>query len=103
MEAAPEDRLAEDELISQMSSVYYLHLHKDVILTCRSRRTLTLAGMDTTSNALCRIFHLLALHPEVQNKLRREIVESCDDHALSYNELMELPYLDAVIRETLRV
>ena len=63
--------------------------------------------MDTTSNALARILHQLALHPEVQEKLRQELVRARDDGAgslrdLDYDEVMELPYLDAVCRETLR-
>lgn len=63
--------------------------------------------MDTTSNALARIFHLLSTHPEVQQKLRDEIIQARDDGTgklrdLEYDEVMELPYLDAVCRETLR-
>ncbi|KAI9069463.1 cytochrome P450 [Trametes sanguinea] len=88
MNAADEDRLTDDELVAQVS-------------------TLVLAAMDTTSNALARILHQLALHPEVQQKLREEIVRARDDGTgelrdLEYDEVMELPYLDAVCRETLR-
>ena len=68
-------------------------------------RTFILAGMDTTSNALSRIFHLLAAHPDVQEKLRAEIVEAQggDRSDIPYDDLVKLPYLDAVCRETLRV
>lgn len=62
--------------------------------------------MDTTSNALCRIFHLLVEHPDVQERLRREIVEAReqnDGNDLPYDTLVHLPYLDALCRETLRV
>ncbi|OSD02143.1 cytochrome P450 [Trametes coccinea BRFM310] len=88
MNAADEDRLTDEELIAQVS-------------------TLVVAAMDTTSNALARIFHQLALHPEVQQKLREEIIRARDDGTgelrdLEYDEVMELPYLDAVCRETLR-
>ena len=63
--------------------------------------------MDTTSNALSRILNQLAMHPEVQEKLREELVRARDDGAgslrdLGYDEVMELLYLDAVCRETLR-
>ena len=63
--------------------------------------------MDTTSNALARILYQLAQHPDVQQKLREEVMEARDDGTgslrdLDYNEVMELPYLDAVCRETLR-
>lgn len=61
--------------------------------------------MDTTSNALSRILHLLALHPDVQQKLRAEIVEAQggDYSDIPYDDLVKLPFLDAVCRETLRV
>ncbi|KAJ6548741.1 cytochrome P450 [Mycena capillaripes] len=59
------------------------------------------AGTDTTSSALNRIIHLLALHPEVQAKLRAELMGIKEP--LSHDELVALPYLDAVIRETLRL
>ncbi|OJT02021.1 Cytochrome P450 3A24 [Trametes pubescens] len=88
MRAAEEDRLSDEEVVAQVS-------------------TLVLAAMDTTSNALARIFHQLCLHPDVQQKLREEIIQARDDGTgklrdLDYDEVMELPYLDAVCRETLR-
>ncbi|KAI0781533.1 cytochrome P450 [Trametes elegans] len=88
MAASEEDRLPDEEVVAQVS-------------------TFVLAGMDTTSNALARILHLLTLHPAVQDKVREEIVRARDDGTgtlkdLDYDEVMELPYLDAVCRETLR-
>ena len=62
--------------------------------------------MDTTSGALARILHLLSTHQDVQNKLRQEIIDARDRHGpgnFDYNELFNLPYLDAVCRETLRL
>lgn len=40
--------------------------------------------------------------PEVQTKLREELL-SVDTVTPSMDDLMSLPYLDAVVRETLRV
>ena len=62
-----------------------------------------LAGTDTTSSALARILDLLAHHPEVQEKLRDEIREARCGKDLPYDELTNLPYLEAVCRETLRL
>ena len=60
--------------------------------------------MDTTSNALAITLLLLAEHPEIQDKLRNEILESSDSSQdIDYDLLVSLPYLDAVCRETLRV
>lgn len=67
--------------------------------------TLIFTATDTTSGALARLLHLLAQHPDVQEKLRFEVVnafETCDSN-LDYDGVSALPYLDAVIKETLRV
>lgn len=62
------------------------------------------AGTDTSATAMARAFHLLSEHPEVQNKLRHEILEANSDGSrLDYDGLHALPYLDAVCRETLRL
>ena len=66
--------------------------------------TLIFAAMDTTSSALARILHLLSTNLDVQNKLRQEIVEARSRNGnLEYDDLVALPYLDAVCRETLRM
>ncbi|KAJ3783409.1 cytochrome P450 [Lentinula aff. detonsa] len=57
-------------------------------------------------SAMSRILHLLAHHPKVQDKLRAEIAAARTERGgsqLSYDELVGLPYLDAVCRETLRL
>ena len=59
--------------------------------------------MDTTANATSRLLHLLATYPDVQIKLRNEILDAHPGTEVSYDQIMELPYLDAVCRETLRV
>ena len=71
----------------------------------RVSRTFILAGMDTTSHALSRILHLIAQNPSVQDKLRNELQTATAGGTadLDYDGLMNLPYLDAVCRETLRV
>ncbi|KAJ8692686.1 hypothetical protein PTI98_009979 [Pleurotus ostreatus] len=68
-------------------------------------RTLTFAAVDTTSGALGRTLHLLSEHPEVQAKVREEIRTAKEKFGgdLPYDELVSLPYLDAVCRETLRL
>ncbi|KAG5637792.1 hypothetical protein H0H81_003184 [Sphagnurus paluster] len=65
---------------------------------------LIFAAMDTTSNALSRTLHILAQHPEVQEKLRQEIREAREQYGkIPHDELVALPYLDAICRETLRL
>ncbi|KAI5116715.1 hypothetical protein M0805_003227 [Coniferiporia weirii] len=74
--------------------------------------TLIFAAQDTTSSALTRILHLLASRPAAQARLRTEIRQAqCSEETASvsakeewdYDALMHLPYLDAVVRETLRL
>ena len=66
-----------------------------------------LAGMDTTANSLARILQLLAENPDVQERLRDEITHAVEAYGignrLEFDKLMELPYMDAICRETLRV
>ena len=68
---------------------------------------MVLAGMDTTANSLARALQILAERQDVQEKLRQEILHAIetDGHngTLDYDKIMELPYLEAVCRETLRV
>lgn len=49
------------------------------------------------------MFQVLADHPDVQKQLRAEVVAVHAQGDLSYAELMALPLLDAVCRETLRM
>ncbi|KAJ6561525.1 cytochrome P450 [Mycena vulgaris] len=63
--------------------------------------TLVFTATDTTSGAISRLLHLLAQHPEVQDKLFEEI--SAHEEEPDCDTLSSLPYMDAVIRETLRV
>lgn len=64
-----------------------------------------MAGTDTTSSGLTQILQSLAQYPDIQEKLRSEIeqvqVEHGDD--IPYNVLVELPYMDAICRESLRL
>jgi cytochrome P450 len=61
------------------------------------------AANDTTSGALSRVFELLALHPNIQTKLREELENANADAYLDYDQLMSLPLLDAICKETLRL
>ncbi|KAF9235972.1 cytochrome P450 [Melanogaster broomeanus] len=64
--------------------------------------TFLIVGHETTSTATTWALHQLALAPEIQIKLRDELI-SVDTETLSMDDLMALPYLDAVVKETLRV
>ncbi|XP_055932274.1 cytochrome P450 3A41-like isoform X2 [Argiope bruennichi] len=58
-----------------------------------------LAGYETTATALAFTFYLLIKHPEIQEKLYKEI-EKMEDS--SYSSVQNLQYLDQVFSESLR-
>jgi len=61
------------------------------------------AGHETTSGALASAFYALAAHSEIQDKLRAEL-RNCPTGDQPGAEVLEkLPYLDAFVRETLRL
>lgn len=92
------ERLADAELLGQMNVMVF-------------------AGLDTTTSALSRCVYLLAKNPLAQARLRseiRDVTRSMQDDSslfehddpplhLSYDTLMNLPFLDGVVRETLRL
>ncbi|XP_011025604.1 PREDICTED: cytochrome P450 78A7-like [Populus euphratica] len=63
-------------------------------------------GTDTTALLTEWVMAELVLHTEVQEKLRRELDMAVKDRSLSEvtdSEMSKLPYLQAVVKETLRV
>ncbi len=52
---------------------------------------------------MSRVLHLLAQHPEVQERLRAEVIHARDGQDIDYDRLVQLPYLDAVCKETIRM
>lgn len=63
-----------------------------------------LAGFETTSTTLSWTLYSLAAQPEAQNTLFEEITQTCPKGTtLTYDLVSGMPYLDAVINETLRL
>ncbi|KAJ7234370.1 cytochrome P450 [Mycena haematopus] len=86
VQAEDGDRLPDAEVLGQMT-------------------TLIFAATETTATSLARILYLLAQNPDVQDRLRDELSQAKQQDAgdINYDQLMQLPYLDAVCRETLRL
>jgi cytochrome P450 len=86
------EQLTDAELLGQMSVMVF-------------------AGLDTTTSALARCVYLLAQHPRAQARLRSEIRDAMNSSihqniasaGLPYDVLMHLPFLDSVVKETLRL
>ncbi|KAG4444239.1 hypothetical protein IFR05_000336 [Cadophora sp. M221] len=62
------------------------------------------AGSSTTSHTAAFTCWMLTRHPDAQDKLYRELSEAFPDvSSMDIKDTMDLPYLDAVIRETMRM
>lgn len=62
-----------------------------------------IAGRDTTAQALAWTWFFLASYPKVAAKVRKEIAEVCSDRKVQMDDLKKLPYLTAVLNETMRL
>ncbi|KAG7445087.1 cytochrome P450 monooxygenase pc-bph [Guyanagaster necrorhizus] len=65
--------------------------------------TLLVAGSDTTSNTTCAIIYYIARAPSVQEKLCEEIDKHLGSYVATAEQVKNLPYLQAVINEGLRL
>jgi cytochrome P450 len=65
--------------------------------------TFLLAGHETTALALSWTWHLLAQHPEVEQKLHSELDRVLCGRAPAFSDLPALPYTDSVIKESMRL
>lgn len=59
------------------------------------------AGFGTTSTSLAWFIHLMSKHPQVQLKIKQELLPY-DKQRLSVEQLDQLVYLECVLRELLR-
>lgn len=63
-----------------------------------------LAGRDTTASTLSWVIYELSRHPEVVKKLREEILQTIGRNSMpSYEHMKNMPYLKAILNETLRL
>ncbi|XP_076179671.1 putative cytochrome P450 301a1, mitochondrial [Ptiloglossa arizonensis] len=82
-----------------------LALENDTKLATILSLDLFLVGIDTTSNAVASVLYQLALHPDKQDIVYKEVcnVLSDKDTQLAGRHLDQLKYLKACIKETLRM
>lgn len=60
------------------------------------------AGFETSSTTMVNCLFELARNPEIQDKLRSEILKVCGEGNLTYESVSSVEYLNMVIDETLR-
>ena len=92
-EIPPDQRMSDEDILNNVNTVMF-------------------AGTDTSSLTLTWALWLLAKNPEMQDRLREELSTvyrpeafgdlSVDEIDSLYGNISELPYLDKVIKETLR-
>ena len=66
---------------------------------------LYVAGTDTTGHWIAHALHLLLKHPAAKEKLLAEIKETpnLEDEKIDWETLHKMPYLNAILKETLRL
>ena len=65
--------------------------------------TIFFAGHETSAMTMTWLFYLLAQHPDVEMKLRKEMSEVIGDRTPTFADLSRLTYAPKVIQETLRL
>ncbi|WP_054951375.1 cytochrome P450 [Numidum massiliense] len=65
--------------------------------------TIFMAGHETTANTLSWVFYLLAKHPEIVEKLEREVDDVLQGRLPTLDDYDKLTYVQHVISETLRL
>ena len=91
---SPDQRISDEDILNNVNTVMF-------------------AGSDTSSLTLTWTLWLLAKNPEMQDRLREELTTvhcpdtfkdlSVDEIDSLYGSISELPYLDKVIKEALRL
>ncbi|MFE0138046.1 cytochrome P450 [Streptomyces sp. NPDC059037] len=70
---------------------------------CSEILTLAVAGTETTASVLSWALYELARHPDIDARIQAELATVLGDRPVTFNDLGQLPYLRAVITETLRL
>lgn len=103
------ERMSEEEVMGRTSSAFILHfvwgfyLLKDSLIYIEIM-TMLIAGHETTATSITWLLYDLSKpeYKHIQTKLREELLTLKSDRP-TMDELNSLPYLDAVVRENLRV
>ncbi|KAF8162463.1 cytochrome P450 [Mycena galopus ATCC 62051] len=74
---------------------------EQILANVRGSCVLRMVGHETTAGSLAFILWELARQPAIQDRLRTEVLSSGRD--LSYDRIQKLEFLDAVIKEGLRL
>lgn len=62
-----------------------------------------LAGHETSASALTWAFYILAVRPEIRNRVREEVTERVGDRPITMADVRELPFVRSFFKEVLRL
>ncbi|XP_069699312.1 cytochrome P450 6j1-like [Periplaneta americana] len=81
----------------------YLKLEDDIFVAQAFQ--IFIGGFETSSSTTTFALHQLAFHPEIQERLREEIMGNLAKYnqEVTYDGINEMTYLDMVVSETLRL
>ncbi|XP_001866351.2 probable cytochrome P450 313a4 [Culex quinquefasciatus] len=65
--------------------------------------TVIFASNDTSACAISTALLLLAMHPDVQERLYQEVIDAAPNDYIDYEDLAKLVYLEMVIKESMRI
>ena len=103
-DASAEDQIPDREVVAQTAyAIPAANPFCNSLLTVCVFSVLLVTATDTTASTVARILELLAHHRAAQERLRTEAIDAWRDGELTYGRLMQLPYLDAIYRETMRL
>ncbi|GAM86299.1 hypothetical protein ANO11243_043110 [Dothideomycetidae sp. 11243] len=97
-----------EKILSEPKSDHYLFLDEIVRQTTDRYRirsellNILLAGRDTTASLLSNVWWTLARNPQMYARLRQE-VSTLDGRQPTFDELREMKFLQAVLKESLRL
>ncbi|MFD4625357.1 cytochrome P450 [Streptomyces sp. NPDC058475] len=70
---------------------------------CSEILTLAVAGTETTASVLSWVLYELARSRDIEDRVHTELDEVLGDHPVTFDDLTQLPYLNRVITEALRL
>jgi hypothetical protein len=95
----PNQRMADEDVLARWFNSFLL---ESILIPRLEIPTFLVAGHETTSTATTWALYALTQSPEVQVRLREELLSISTDNP-SMDELNRMTYLDAVVREVLRL
>ena len=76
---------------------------EDIDTTIDNLLTFVVAGHETAANTMAWGLYLLARYPDVQSRLRQEVLSAVGQGEITYESLAKMPRLLSHVRETLRL